>query len=183
MYARQYEPLARQIEQEIERTIGLSVAVGEEKDGLHLLGLVDTEANSEAAEDIARSMAPGREVINELEIQEVWPEAVSDLTAEDLRRFEGADTSLAGQDVESDFADHSVSSDPISAPGPSSSGDDVVGEGDVAYFPPTDPVIRVEDDGDVEVLGGFSPSSTDDVGVDRSASDRQPGDEALADAI
>jgi len=33
------------------------------------------------------------------------------------------------------------------------------------------------------VLGGFSPSSMDDLRFERSAEDGRPGDEALADAI
>ncbi len=52
-----------------------------------------------------------------------------------------------------------------------------------SFFPPTDPAIRVNDQGTLEVAGGFAPSSFEDTGVERSAEDNQPGDEALADAI
>ena len=51
------------------------------------------------------------------------------------------------------------------------------------YFPPTDPVVTTNEDGDPEVLGGFSETSMDDAPVARSASDGEAGDEALAEAV
>src|SRR5581483_7657325 len=68
--------------------------------------------------------------------------------------------------------------DPLAAAGPSESEDDVVGEGEVSYVPPTDPV-RTSDN---EVLGGFAITSMDQVGAGRS-SDETFGDEAIADAV
>jgi BON domain len=56
-------------------------------------------------------------------------------------------------------------------------------EPDPAYFPPTDPVIGTDRQGNVTVLGGFEPTSMSSVEVDPSAEDARPGDEALADAI
>lgn len=49
------------------------------------------------------------------------------------------------------------------------------------YFPPTDPVITMAD-GDIEILGGFAPTSMDEQLTDASV-DGQIGDEALADAV
>lgn len=183
MQARRYEPLSTQIEREIERTTGLFVVVEDTEDGLHLTGRVDSSANSQAAEDIARSMASGREVINDLEVEDVWPYEAGDVTPENLGGTQDLDSFTSSEELEPDFANQALSSDPVSAPGPTSSLDDVVNDGDVVYFPPTDPVIQVDDDGDVHVLGGFSSTSTDAVEVDRSTMDDQPGDEALADAI
>jgi hypothetical protein len=54
-------------------------------------------------------------------------------------------------------------------------------ESEYPYFPATDPVITLVD-GDVAILGGFSPTSMDCQTVAISA-DGQVGDEALADAI
>jgi osmotically-inducible protein OsmY len=51
------------------------------------------------------------------------------------------------------------------------------------YFPPTDPVVKPAAGGNLQVLGGFSPTSMDTAEVAPSASDDVPGDEALADAI
>jgi hypothetical protein len=49
------------------------------------------------------------------------------------------------------------------------------------YFPPTDPVIaRTEND--LEILGGFAPTSMDEQTIAASV-DGQVGDEALADAV
>jgi osmotically-inducible protein OsmY len=183
MQARQYEPLSTRIEREIERTTGLSVVVEDTEDGLHLSGRVDSTANGQAAEDIARMMAPGHVIKNDLEVEDVWPFEAGDVTPEDLSGFQDVDSSTAGDELEPDFENQRISSDPVSAPGPTSSLEDVVDDGNVVYFPPTDPVIRVDDDANVQVLGGFSSTSTDSIEVDRSALDGRPGDEALAEAI
>lgn len=49
-------------------------------------------------------------------------------------------------------------------------------------FPPTDPVLTIDERGDPQVLGGFNETSMEEVTVARST-DGQPGDEALADAV
>ena len=49
------------------------------------------------------------------------------------------------------------------------------------YFPPTDPVLAIAD-GDIEILGGFAPTSMDQQPIVVSV-DGQVGDEALADAV
>jgi hypothetical protein len=54
-------------------------------------------------------------------------------------------------------------------------------DGDVTFFPPTDPVIRVAEDGDAEILGGFS--ATAEVPRPERSSDGRIGDEAIADAV
>lgn len=56
-------------------------------------------------------------------------------------------------------------------------------EPDPTYFAPTDPVIRADDKGSVNVLNGFEPTSLDDDSVDLSVEDARLGDEALADAV
>src|SRR5262249_52739305 len=50
-------------------------------------------------------------------------------------------------------------------------------------FPPTDPVVTTDRHGSTRVLGGFEPTSMTSIGVDRSAEDGQPGDEAPADTV
>jgi hypothetical protein len=54
-------------------------------------------------------------------------------------------------------------------------------DGDEVFFPPTDPVVRTGDDGQTEILGGFSPTA-EPLAPERS-SDGRIGDEALADAV
>jgi osmotically-inducible protein OsmY len=61
--------------------------------------------------------------------------------------------------------------------------DDADDSGGEPFFPPTDPVVTTDRRGDAQVLGGFGATSLDDVAVARSASDREPGDEALVDAV
>ncbi|GEM_PF-5171877 len=56
-------------------------------------------------------------------------------------------------------------------------------EEDPAYFPPTDPVVTRNDQGDDETLNGFSPTAMDGIIPARSTLDGLPGDEALADAV
>jgi hypothetical protein len=56
-------------------------------------------------------------------------------------------------------------------------------EGETVFFPPTDPVVAPASGGNLEVLGGFTPTSDTSLEVEPSALDNQPGDEALADAV
>ncbi|HEY6958640.1 MAG TPA: BON domain-containing protein [Candidatus Limnocylindria bacterium] len=58
--------------------------------------------------------------------------------------------------------------------------DEEAAEGADPYFAPTDPVLN---DRGREVIGGFDQTSMDDVAVERSTIDDEPGDEALADAV
>ena len=55
--------------------------------------------------------------------------------------------------------------------------DEEAAEGAEPYFPPTDPVVNDEP------IGGFEATSMDEIAVDRSTLDDEPGDEALADAV
>lgn len=87
------------------------------------------------------------------------------------------------QELEPDFTDAPGTSDPLAVVGPSSSALDMVGESGEVYTPPIDPVVTTDQHGQTEVLGGFSPSSTDSIEVERSASDGRLGDEAIAEAI
>jgi osmotically-inducible protein OsmY len=52
-----------------------------------------------------------------------------------------------------------------------------------AMFPPTDPVVTMGASGQLEVLGGFSETSLDDVDVEASATGDEPGDLALEEAV
>ena len=51
-------------------------------------------------------------------------------------------------------------------------------DGAEPYFPPTDPVTLGG-----QIIGGFSPTSMNQLDVEKSSLDEMPGDEALADAI
>jgi hypothetical protein len=82
-----------------------------------------------------------------------------------------------------DFTDDPGITNPVEASGADSSGPEDPAESGDVYTPPIDPVITTDAHGATRVLGGFELDSSDDVPVERSAMDRLPGDEALADAI
>ena len=157
-----------------------------DQDGtLVLSGVVDTAEARDAATDIVAAAAPGRRIDNQLEVETVLPTDVDDFVGDETSAELADDTAeigVAGGEMEPDFTDQPRMGDPIDAAGPSSSGpDDVVSGGDAVYTPPTDPVVSTDARGRAYVLGGFD--SEPDPAVEPSASDEQPGDEALADAI
>ena len=86
-------------------------------------------------------------------------------------------------DVEPSLVDQEILSDPIAASGGPNDLIDPVADGDEVYVPPTDPVIAADARGNVEVLGGFSETSTDGLSPVPSASDGRLGDEAIEDAV
>ncbi len=55
-------------------------------------------------------------------------------------------------------------------------------EPDATYLPPTDPVVRYNERGDLEVVGGFAATAMSDNDID-VASDQTYGDEALGEAV
>jgi osmotically-inducible protein OsmY len=151
--------LTQRLEQQLAEA-GLQVAV-ERSDGTLLLsGVVDSEESRQAAEDIVTQAMPDARIDNQIDIESVLPSV-----------------------VEPDFTDQPGMSDPVEASGAGSSdADDPANTGEV-YTPPVDPVLRTDQHGAAHILGGFEIDSFDDTPVDRSAMDRVPGDEALADAI
>ena len=183
---RRTEPsLTERIEQEILRQAGLNIAVELRDRVIVLNGLVESEESRQAAEDVARAAAPGHFVENNLDVEEMFPFAAGDLAPSDaeanvLDESDEDNESLEGE-LEPDFTNQELLDDPSAAIGPSSSTDDDVSEGDEVYVPPTDPVVSLDERGNVHVLGGFSPTS-EEVDVERSA-DGRLGDEALAEAV
>lgn len=179
--------LARQIEEQIAQQAGIDV-VAEESDGTIVLsGIVESAELRDTALDIATELAHDRRIDDNLDIQETLPKDVSELYTEGVYVDElpenRADVAAMGGDLDPDFTDQPLLSDPVNAVGPSSSEvDDPVQEGDEVYFPPTDPVVGTNDDGEPMVIGGFEATSDDEVAVDRS-SDGRLGDEAIAAAV
>jgi osmotically-inducible protein OsmY len=177
--------LIRRIEQQLAEA-GLQVAVEWSDGSLILNGVVDSEEAREAAADITSQIAPSASIDNQIDIESVLPT--------DIDRFQGdeptaemAETTdeilAAGGDINPDFTDRPGFPDPLQASGASSSEAEDPAETGEVYTPPIDPVITTTPYGDARVLGGFEIDSAEDVLVDASASDRRPGDEALADAV
>ena len=174
--------LAARIERELEQQGGINAVVEETREAIVLSGRVDTAEAKQAADDIAAALAGGKRIDNDLEVEAVSPQEVSNFyvgaaaagdapeSVEELRDREA--------EVDADFTDQ-----PLDTSGLPMSGVDTLEEGDTVYFPPTDPVITTDQRGNAQVLGGFTPTSTTSVEVERSASDGEFGDEAIADAI
>ena len=180
------ESLTRRIERAIAERVELDV-VAEDSDGtIVLTGLADTAEDRQAALEVAAEIAAGRRIDDNIEVQSVVPELDFAMTPSTTGPSEPAETveelRAAGGEIEPDFTEQPILTDPIAAGGPSESSDDIVQEGET-YIPPTDPVIGIDDRGAAQVLGGFSPTSADTVEVERSTLDNQLGDEAIADAI
>jgi osmotically-inducible protein OsmY len=174
--------LTKQIERRLEDYAGILVTVEEDEDRIVLSGMVENEDLKEAAQDIVAEVAPGRDIVNELDVMEVIPEEIGALNLAETRTgmMEGASPDLADDESlePGDFTDQETVDSPQMAGGPSMSlEEDEVSEGGGVWVPPTDPVGTNR-----EIIGGFSGSSLDSVEVDRS-SDGTLGDEGIADAV
>jgi osmotically-inducible protein OsmY len=174
--------LPRRLEQQLAAA-GLQVAVERSDGALILSGIVSTEESRQAAEDIAAQVAPDARIDNQIDVESVLPTDVDDFASDQPSAELAESAADLGGELEPDFTDAPGLSDPLDAAGPDSSGpEDPASDGEV-YTPPIDPVVTTDLHGQPRVLGGFEVDSFDDMPVERSAMDRAPGDEALADAI
>jgi osmotically-inducible protein OsmY len=177
--------LARRIEQQLAAA-GLQVDADFSDGTLTLSGIVETEESHQAALDIATAVVPSERIDDEIEVESVLPTEIDDF-ASDQPTAELFDTPeevvAAGGELEPDFTDRPGLSDPFAASGPSNSEDEDLAETGEVYTPPIDPVVTTSPHGDVQILGGFEMDAEEDTDVEPSASDRHPGDEALADAV
>ena len=163
----------------------LAVVVEASEGALVLSGVVPTEEARQAVLDIISTAAPDARVDDQLDVESVLPA--------DIDRFASGEPSTEpprsrieirerDEELDPDFSDQPILRDPVAASGPSSSeAEDLVESGDEVYSPPDDPVLSTDQHGRPKVLGGFGEN--DEVTVERSALDGQPGDEALADAV
>jgi osmotically-inducible protein OsmY len=178
--------LLAQIEQRLEQS-GINAVVEDSDGAITLSGMVESAEARQAADDIVAAVAPGQQVENNLEVETVLPVDADDFNA-DEPSAELADSVAEareeGGELEPDFTDQSLVSDPTAASGAGSSGpDDVVESGNDVYIPPTDPVLTIDAQDQTQVLGGFQSTSMDSVEPQASTLDRGIGDEALAEAI
>jgi osmotically-inducible protein OsmY len=183
----------RRIERELEERAGIN-AIVEVRDGeISLSGLVDTEEARQAAADIVAERAPGLRLSNDLEVQTTLPTEVSDFYSGEAPGGEtpGGETPASLEEmaqremeIDPDFTDQPLDTSGIDPDVKGNSVEENEGdeEGDV-FFAPTDPVLTTDQRGEVQVLGGFSPTSDSDITVERSALDGTYGDEAIADAV
>jgi len=177
--------LADRIAQAIAREAELDVVVTVRGRTIHLDGVVDSPEARQAAADVARRLAGGLRVVNDLEVETLLPVGVDAFAGSEpsAELAEDADAiAAAGGQVDPEFEDQPLLTDALAASGPTDSEDDLVSEGGAVYVPPTDPVAAARTDGGLEVLGGYSTTAEEGIDAERSA-DGRLGDEALADAV
>jgi hypothetical protein len=162
--------LADRIAQAIAREAELDVVVTVRGRIVHLDGVVDSPEDRQAAADVARRLAGGLRVVNDLEIETLLPVGVDAFAGSEpsAELAEDADAiAAAGGQVDPEFEDQPLLTDALAASGPTDSEDDLVSEGGAVYVPPTDPVAAARTDGGLEVLGGYSTTAEPDASATR----------------
>src|SRR5215212_9806579 len=161
------ESRAAQIERAIRQVAGLDVVVEDQDGTIVLEGLVDSERDRQAAEDIAADLSGGATIDNALEVQDELPTTVDGFREEPGSAEPPESVEALGDDqLNPNLMDQPIASDPMVVIGdPDSagySGDEIdADDGDSAYVPPTDPVVTTDAHGGAHVLGGFSTTSDD----------------------
>lgn len=184
------DSLAARIQQQLAEQADIHVLVAQDDNSILLSGRVGSEEEREIAGQIAASIAPDREIENNLDVENFLPigsEGNTTLTPDEMGDDEipesAADFQQEGLELEPGLNNVPLETNESNVVDESVADDDQPAEPDEAYFPPTDPVVTADAQGTIDVLGGFAASSSDDIHVKRSAEDDRPGDEALADAI
>ncbi|MDQ3514842.1 MAG: BON domain-containing protein [Chloroflexota bacterium] len=151
----------------------LAIATRIDGDVLFLAGEVDSEENHQAALDVATAMAGPAGLTIDDSIEVFGDDSIAGLSATpreesgdfayqdpDTTAYEGLEGDVAGTgpetvDLEADFTDDIGTVDA-----------QVSAAEAIPYMPPTDPVVGFDPapggDGRLEVIGGFSATSTDD---------------------
>lgn len=182
------QSLAARIEQQLARQPGVRASVEVDDGVIRLSGTADSEEARDSAVTTTSRLAPGTRIENHLDVETTLSEDIASLGANDPVATDLLDdlTPLLERGTPGDFTRQPLDSyagDAVTERNASVDDLDLEEPDDTVYFPPTDPVIATGDDGKVEVLGGFTPTSMTSDEVEPSAEDRKPGDEALADAI
>ena len=141
--------------------------------------------DAELREDDDLTFVPGG-TASDIDFQVAGRQAQAEIVADETdltaTPHELAEARGARPDVEPNWTDQPLLTDPAAAVGDPDDATDPVSDLDETYTPPTDPVVTTLTTGEVQVLGGFSASAGDQVQTGRS-SDGEIGDEALRDAV
>ncbi len=169
-----------EIEQQLAEQAGVYAAVEETATEVVLSGMIGSEEQRQAAMDIVAAIAPGKRIIDNLEVVDELPEGLDSLVPNGSEGDSASGTSV-GQGFEpGDFSDQVIRHDTMGAAGPSGfTNDEDISEGDDVFVPPTDPVLSREG----ELLGGFGFSSDDSVSVETSTQGKRLSDGEIAAAI
>lgn len=183
----QQSPLAERIQRRLDFE-GIHIVVGQGEDGTILLsGRVESTEKHARALRTAQRLAPDMRIDDGLEVERVVAENIADdigLNADELGQQEPAESppAILMSDLDG-FPDVPLETDESDVVDDTVYDDLPPVEPDPAYFAPTDPVTDADQRGNLQVLGGWTPTSMSSDDVDPSAEDNQPGDEALADAV
>ncbi|HLJ81717.1 MAG TPA: BON domain-containing protein [Ktedonobacterales bacterium] len=179
---------AKRIERQIAQETGAHVVVAESNGALLLSGAVPTGEDRARAAAIVASLAGGLRIENGLEVRRLVAEGREDTASLNAGALNPDEIRESPPPILSSELDAGTNQVPLETdagavvdPTVADAVDPV--EEDPAYFAPTDPVITEGRGGDIEVLGGWEPTSDSSDAVPASAEDNQPGDEALAEAI
>ena len=176
--------VTERIEQELVRLADVYAAVEEQGDSVVLSGIIESEEQRLAAFDIVQMLAPGKQIVDDLEIEGTLPDQIEDghIVSGVLGGAPIAETGTpdASDAIEpGDFTDQPILENPFGASGPGyTAADEDFSEGEEVYVPPMDPTRTAQN----EVLGGFSTSAMDEIVVEPSA-DGTLGDSAIEDSI
>ncbi len=182
------QSLAQRIERQLRAQMRFDGAVAIGTDGaIYLSGRVPSQRDRQQALLVARELSGGAPVEDDLFVERTLPEDRDAYAAEDLVQESEAEsvTGTLGPDAELDpyFTGQPLETNDLNVIGADAYDDDPDKEPDPAYFPPTDPVVREDALGQLEVEGGFDATSMSSDDVAPSFEDNAPGDSALADAI
>jgi osmotically-inducible protein OsmY len=184
----QQSTLAERIQRELAQQAGIHIVVGEAAGAIILSGRVESGRERRRAVQIARSLAPDKRLENSLEVERDITEGIEDdeLDPDVLaaRRPEGQESSGYDADAALTYVPLETDEEDVVEPDNEVTADQVQPvEPEPTYFAPTDPVIGVDERGEVVVRGGWAPTSMNADVVAASAEDNQPGDEALVEAV
>src|SRR5690242_15060686 len=109
--------LTELIEREVEKQAGLPVFVEEDGPRLVITGIASSSEEKEAIMEVARAVAPDREIDDDIDLTEVMPDAVAglSLSSEDIGGLRGTDEGIdaEGESLEpGDFTDQPLLVDP-----------------------------------------------------------------------
>lgn len=181
--AHETDALTRRIQQRL-RPLSDDITVGADESAIYLSGRVQSAGERDMAEAVAREMAPGMGVENDLVVERLLPEDRIETRSPDLgeaalyEHVTGPEENIGA--INPLFTGQPLETNP--AVGSDIKGNPPV-EPDPTYFPATDPVVTTDRADSRHILGGFAPSSMEGMEVERSAEDNRPGDEALADTV
>jgi hypothetical protein len=141
------------VEQAVAEVAGVQVSLVPRGEEIVVTGHVESGEQREEVMDVVTSLLPGTAVEDRLVL------------------------TLMDVDVPASVAEQAF---PLTEAAAQSESEDPTAD---AMFPSTDPVVTIGTSGQLEVLGGFSETSLDDVDVELSATDDQAGDLAIEEAV